>query len=235
MLGKKETTTASIVKHSIVAHGRAPCNLVRILFLAMSKSKHETTGLTPEPASRKLRTDDDKEVEKQEEDKPDHPMHADPMTRLVLEELQSEMAGYKNQTAYLMAQHSDTLREKAKREILVGGWSSFKPTFLRNGTSVYPKKHANPNIAVPLRSANNELQNTIRIVISLLYASLSYSTFLNSTLLNLYPTSTLPLPLPVPLLRFYAALLSSPLPLLYSTIFSSLPLLYLYAGVDWTQ
>ena len=59
----------------------------------MSKSKHETTGLTPEPASRKLRTDDDKEVEKQEEDKPDHPMHADPMTRLVLEELQSEMAG----------------------------------------------------------------------------------------------------------------------------------------------
>lgn len=109
-----------------MAHGRAPCNLVRIPFLAMSKTKHETTGLTPEPASRKLRTDDD-EVEKQEEDKPDHPMHADPMTRLVLEELQSEMAGYKNQTAYLMAQHSDTLREKAKREILVGGWSSFKP------------------------------------------------------------------------------------------------------------
>ena len=117
----------NVLPSSIVAHGRAPCNLVRIIFLAMSKSKHETTGLTPEPASRKLRTDDDKEVEKQEEDKPDHPMHADPMTRLVLEELQSEMAGYKNQTAYLMAQHSDTLREKAKREILVGGWSSFKP------------------------------------------------------------------------------------------------------------
>ena len=192
----------------------------------MSKSKHETTGLTPEPASRKLRTDDDKEVEKQEEDKPDHPMHADPMTRLVLEELQSEMAGYKNQTAYLMAQHSDTLREKAKREILVGGWSSFKPTFLRNGTSVYPKKHANPNIAVPLRSANNDLQSTIRLVISLLYASLSYSTFLNSTLLNLYPTSTLPLPLPVPLLRFYAALPYSPLLYLFSTLPSSLVYLY---------
>lgn len=87
----------------------------------MSKSKHETTGLTPEPASRKLRTDGTASGEKEEENAPDIPM-TDPMTRLVIEELQVEMAGHTNETAYLMAQHADALRERAKREILVGGW-----------------------------------------------------------------------------------------------------------------
>ena len=58
----------------------------------MSKSKHETTGLTPEPASRKLRTDGTASGEKEEENAPDIPM-TDPMTRLVIEELQVEMAG----------------------------------------------------------------------------------------------------------------------------------------------
>ena len=110
---------------------------------------------------------------------------------------------------------------------------------------------ANPNIlhdvAVPMGSANNDLQSTIRIVTSLLYLSLPHSTFLNSTLLNLYPTSTLPLPLPVPLplllsstllpsTLFYStllystllcsALLSSTLPLLFSALPSSLVYLY---------
>ena len=89
----------------------------------MSKSKHETTGLTPEPVSRTLRVGGEKD---EEEEAPDIPM-TDPMTRLVLEELQTEMAGYKTETAYLMAQHADALREKAKREILIGGWSSFAP------------------------------------------------------------------------------------------------------------
>ena len=74
--------------------------------------------------------------------------------------------------------------------------------------------------------ANNDLQNAIRIV-----ASLLYSTLLDSTLLNFYPCSTLSLPLPVPLLHFYAALLCSAL--LYSTLhFStqrSFTLLYFYS------
>ena len=111
------------------------------------------------------------------------------------------------------------------------------------------------DVAVPTQSAKNDLEKSIRIVTSLLYSPLPYSTFLSSTLLNLYPTSPLLLPLPVPLLRFYSALLYSTLfystllssnllystllyptsTLLYSTILSSLPLLYLYACANWTQ
>eukprot|EP00438_Fugacium_kawagutii_P010678 Skav207423 [mRNA] locus=scaffold646:276451:277584:- [translate_table: standard] len=89
----------------------------------MSKTKHESTGLTPEPASRKSRTGGNGGEKDEEIDHPDIPVN-DPMTRLAIEELQAEMAGYKNETAYLMAQHADSLREKAKREILIGGWSS---------------------------------------------------------------------------------------------------------------
>ena len=71
-----------------------------------------------------------------------------------------------------------------------------EPTFLRNGTFVCAKrhnvsscKHSNRihDVAVPLRSANNDLQNTIKIVTSLLYSSLPY-TLLFSTLL--YSTYT---------------------------------------------
>ena len=61
-----------------------------------------------------------------------------------------------------------------------------------------------------MRSAKNGLRNTIRFVTSL---------FLNSTLFNLYPTSILRLHLPVPLPRFYSALLSSTQ--LYSALLSS--------------
>ena len=123
-----------------------------------------------------------------------------------------------------------------------------EPTFLRNGTSGYPKKsnvscksqHSNGiHDAVAMWSAQNDLQNTIRIVTSLLYSSLPYSTFLNSTLFNLYSTATSTCT-PAPLLLssallynlLYSTLLSS---ILYSTIFRSLPLLHLYAGADWTQ
>ena len=56
---------------------------------------------------------------------------------------------------------------------------------------------ANPNVqyrihdvAIPLRFAKGDLQTTIRIVTSLLYSSAPYSTFLDSTLLNLYPYPT---------------------------------------------
>ena len=82
------------------------------------------------------------------------------------------------------------------------------------------------DVAVPTQSAKNDLEKSIRIVTSLLYSPLPYSTFLSSTLLNLYPTSPLLLPLPVPLLRFYAALLYSPLLYLFSTLPSSLVYLY---------
>ena len=42
-----------------------------------------------------------------------------------LQELQQEITTTRIQTAYLLAQHADTLREKAKKEFLVGGWSTF--------------------------------------------------------------------------------------------------------------
>ena len=49
------------------------------------------------------------------------------MTRLVLKKSQLEMAGRKAQTAYLMVQHADNLREKARRKILFGGSCKFVP------------------------------------------------------------------------------------------------------------
>lgn len=49
------------------------------------------------------------------------------MTRLVLKKSQLEMAGRKAQTAYLMVQHADNLREKAQRKILFGGSCKFVP------------------------------------------------------------------------------------------------------------
>ena len=124
---------------------------------------------------------------------------------------------------------------------------------------------ANPNIlhdvAVPMGSANNDLQSTIRIVTSLLYLSLPHSTFLTlpySTIPNFYSTTTSTCT-PTASTQLYSTplysiLLYSTPPLLYSAllcsallsstststflcsaIFSSLPLLYLYAGADWTQ
>ena len=111
----------------------------------------------------------------------------------------------------------------------------------RNGTSAYPKKrnvscessHSHStcicDVAIPMRSANNDLQNTIRFArhywrTKTLRTAL-VSTLLDPTLLNLYPYSTLPLPLPLPLplLYLYSALLYSAL--LYSTLPYSTPTL----------
>ena len=105
-----------------------------------------------------------------------------------------------------------------------------------------------------MRSANNDMQNTIRIATSLLYSSrlyfalplplpyfystsaskstpaptpLLYSTLLCSTLLystSIYSTSTLPL------LDSTSTLLFSTLPSLYLSSTSTLPLLYFTQG-----
>ena len=98
---------------------------------------------------------------------------------------------------------SDDARNRRARE----------PTFLRSGASVYPKNrdvsckswHSNRihDVAVPMRSANSDLQTTIRIAASLLYSALLRSALLYSALL-------------LPLLFF-------------SLVFSTLPLLYLYS------
>ena len=81
------------------------------------------------------------------------------------------------------------------------------------------------DVAIPMRSANNGLQNNQnRNFSALLVSSLLYSTFLDSALLNLYPTSTLPLPLPVPRPHSYSSLLNPPRPysaLLYATLLYS--------------
>ena len=85
------------------------------------------------------------------------------------------------------------------------------------------------DVAIPMRPANNDLQNTIKLArhywrTNTLRAAL-VSTLLDPTLLNLYPYSTLPLPLPLPLplLYLYSALLYSAL--LYSTLPYSTPTL----------
>ena len=85
----------------------------------MAKTKHEATGLTPERATTRLKTDDDEEDANMKQQ--------NIMAIQTLQELQQEMTTSRVQTAYLLAQHADTLRQKAKKEFLVGGWSTFVP------------------------------------------------------------------------------------------------------------
>ena len=85
----------------------------------MAKMKHEVTGLTPERAPTRLKTNDDEEDANMKQE--------NFMAIQTLQELQQEMTTARVQTAYLLAQHADTLREKPKKEFLVGGWSTFVP------------------------------------------------------------------------------------------------------------
>ena len=108
--------------------------------------------------------------------------------------------------------------------------------FSPHGTSVDPQKHNvlrkswNSNrihdMTIPMRSANSGLQSAIRIVTSLIYPTLLFSSLLFPTLpyltSNPCSTSTLLLPLHLPLLHLYSALLY---PQLYCTILLLLTLL----------
>ena len=72
------------------------------------KAKHEPTGLTPEPVSRKLKLGDDESMDvKEDENRKEKEQAQDP-----------ELQALKVQSAYLLAQHADMLREKARKEIV---------------------------------------------------------------------------------------------------------------------
>ena len=108
--------------------------------MSQSKHGHQPSGTTPEPEKRRLRfAEDPNKVGKEEEET--MATEDDPTTRLLLQELQMEMAGTKAQTAYLLAQHADALRDKANREFLVGGWSAFA------GDDSDPVEHGNQQVA----------------------------------------------------------------------------------------
>ena len=80
----------------------------------MSKSKHETTGMTPDPKSRRKGEEGKQKVEM---DTSDPPLKGGPMSSIALDELQAAMISSKTQTTFLMAQHAGSLREETKREI----------------------------------------------------------------------------------------------------------------------
>ena len=106
-------------------------------------------------------------------------------------------------------------------------------------------QNASHEVASPIRSASDDLQNTIRIVTSLLYPSLPYSIFLGSTSLLTLSDSTPTQPLLYSYLYFYLypystfiQLDSTPFypTLLCSTLLSSsllsctLPVFYFYSA-----
>ena len=97
--------------------------------MASHKSKHTSTGLTPEPVSRRLKL----EAEKQEADDPqaktDERMQTEQEDLIHrLEDLQQQASIAKTQAAFLLAQHADYQREKARKELIFGGWSTFTVT-----------------------------------------------------------------------------------------------------------
>lgn len=85
----------------------------------MSKAKHQPSGDTPEPAARKLRLDGEKTEQE------DEMMLDKNYIMNKIEELQRQSSTAKVQAAFLLAQHADTQREKARKEIVFGGWSMF--------------------------------------------------------------------------------------------------------------
>ena len=84
-----------------------------------SKSKHEATGDTPEPASRRLR------FEKEKVENDDETMMDPDVLLRTIREIQEQASTTKVQAAFLLAQHADAQRDKAKKEVIFGGWTSF--------------------------------------------------------------------------------------------------------------
>ena len=82
-----------------------------------TKSKHEASGLTPEPLSRRLKLSDEEET-KEESDELMNQTEA-------AQDILAELKNMKAQTAFLLAQQADNLREKARKEFIVAGWSMF--------------------------------------------------------------------------------------------------------------
>ena len=85
------------------------------------KAKHEPSGNTPEPASRKAKVKDT-----DENDKKDENLSEIDMMNQKLEEIQQEAKTAKVMASYLLAQHAESTREKAKKEMVIGGWTLFQ-------------------------------------------------------------------------------------------------------------
>ena len=85
--------------------------------LALSNAKHEPTGLTPEPVSRRLRLSDQEEAKEQVEEMM--------IEKETAQKLFAELKAMKVQTAFLLAQQADDMRETARKEIVITGWSMF--------------------------------------------------------------------------------------------------------------
>ena len=86
-----------------------------------SKAKHQATGDTPEPASRKLK------FEKEKKEHEDESMMDEEILLRTIREIQEQASATKVQAAFLLAQHADAQRDKAKKEIIFGGWTTFTP------------------------------------------------------------------------------------------------------------
>ena len=87
------------------------------------KAKHEPSGVTPEPAARRPKVTEQEETEKKEEP----PSEIDLMNQK-LEEIQQEAKTAKVMASYLIAQHAEASRDKAKKEMVIGGWTLFQAT-----------------------------------------------------------------------------------------------------------
>ena len=97
--------------------------------MASLKSKHTSTGLTPEPVSRRLKLEADKQETDDPQAKTDERMHTEQEDLIHrLEDLQQQASIAKTQAAFLLAQHADSQREKARKELIFGGWSTFTVT-----------------------------------------------------------------------------------------------------------
>lgn len=86
------------------------------IFVEMSTRPRETTGNTPEPVTRKLRFGE-KPTKEETED----------AQMIEAHDVLTELHSLRIQTSFLLAQHADHLREKARKEIVIGGWSTFIP------------------------------------------------------------------------------------------------------------
>ena len=85
------------------------------------KNKHETSGNTPEPASKSKKQEEDEASETHDA------IMTDEIIMQRIETIEQQASTARVQTSYLLAQHAESNRDKAKKEIVFGGWTKFTP------------------------------------------------------------------------------------------------------------
>ena len=86
------------------------------------KNKHETSGNTPEPASKSKKQEEDEASETHDA------IMTDEIIMQRIETIEQQASTARVQTSYLLAQHAESTRDKAKKEIVFGGWTKFTPS-----------------------------------------------------------------------------------------------------------